>query len=90
MQQMLNAIRFHEIAREESKRLILCEPQREHQIRAAIDQAGAADILTVKPSPACPEGKLILIDHGTFEAQQREWLQRASGGGPFRPDPGTT
>lgn len=75
MQQMLEAIRFHEIARQEAKRLILCEPHREHAIRAAVDQAGAADILTVRASVACPPGKLLVIDEGALEAQQREWTQ---------------
>jgi len=55
MQQMLDAINALHIAREESKRTILCEPHREHQVRAAVDQAGAADLFTVRPSAACPE-----------------------------------
>lgn len=77
-QDVLNAlavIRFHEIARAEAKRLILCEPHREHQIRAAVDQAGAADVLTVRASPACPKSQLLIIDEGAIEAGQREWIQ---------------
>lgn len=85
VQRMLDAISFFRIAREESKRTIVCEPRREHQIRAAVDQAGAADILTVRASAACPEGKLIVIDEqaldaGLLEAAQRgpmfPWLRR--------------
>ncbi len=75
LERMLDLIRFHEIARQEAKRLILCEPHREHAIRAAVDQAGAAGILTVKPSPACPEGKLLVIDEGAIEAGWNEWVQ---------------
>ncbi|MFF4552694.1 hypothetical protein [Streptomyces sp. NPDC001422] len=83
---MLTAIHFHRIAREESKRLILCEPHREHQVRAAVDQAGAADILTVRPSLACPEGMLVVIDENAIEASCREaaqspmfpWMRRQS------------
>lgn len=75
LQRMLDAINFVHIAREESKRAVLCEPHREHQVRAAVDQAGAADILTVRPSPACPEGKLLVIDEGALDAQLREWQQ---------------
>ncbi|MGW5175916.1 hypothetical protein ACWERY_16330 [Streptomyces sp. NPDC004082] len=81
---MLTAIQFHRIAREESKRTILCEPHHEHQVRAAVDQAGAADTLTVRPSPACPEGKLLVIDENAIEAGLREaarspafpWMRR--------------
>jgi hypothetical protein len=81
LQQMLDAINFLHIARKESKRTILCEPHREHQMRTAVDQAGAAHILTVRPSAACPEGKLIVIDENALEAGLREAAQR----GPMFP-----
>jgi hypothetical protein len=82
---MLDEIQFLHLAREESKRTILCEPHREphreHQVRAAVDQAGAADLLTVRPSAACPEGKLIVIDENALDAGLREAAQR----GPMFP-----
>lgn len=81
----LTAIRFHDIARAEAHRLILCEPHREHQIRAAVDQLGAADVLTVRASPHCPEGKLLVIDTGAIEASEREWVQRMSKGWRMSP-----
>lgn len=81
MQRMLTAIQFFDLVRQESKRLILCELHREHQVRAAVDQAGAADILTVRPSAVCPEGKLIVIDEDALEAGLREAAQR----GPMFP-----
>lgn len=62
LQRMLDAIEVLHVAREKLKRTILCEPHREHQVRAVVDQAGAADILTVRASAACPEGKLLVID----------------------------
>ncbi|MEU6597835.1 hypothetical protein [Streptomyces flaveolus] len=75
MQRMLTAIQFFDLIRQESKRTILCEPHREHQVRAAVDQAGVADILTVRASAACPKDKLLVIDEGAHEAQTREWQQ---------------
>ncbi|MEH0586246.1 hypothetical protein QA942_20000 [Streptomyces sp. B21-106] len=81
IQRMLTAIQFWHLARQESKRTILCEPHREHQVRAAIDQAGAADILTVRPSPVCPEGKLLVIDENALDAGLQEAAQR----GPMFP-----
>ena len=75
LDRMLDAIRFHELARQEARRTILCEPHREHQIRAAVDQLGAADVLTVRASPACPEGRLLVVDEGAIEASLRESLQ---------------
>jgi hypothetical protein len=83
MQRMLDLIRFHEIARQEAKRTILCEPHREHQIRAAVDQAGAADILTVRASPACPQGQLLILDTGALDAWWDEWAQRLRLGYPL-------
>lgn len=82
-QQTLDAIQSFIIACQESKRTILCEPHREHQVRAAIDQAGAVDIFTVRPSLLCPEGKLLVIDENAIAAQAREWQQglRLWGGG---------
>lgn len=76
LSRLLDEIRFYEIARQESRRLILCEPHRVDQIRAAVDQADATDILTVRASPACPDGKLIVIDEGAIDAQWNEWAQR--------------
>jgi hypothetical protein len=81
MQRMLDAINFLHLIREGSKRTILCEPHREHQVRATIDQARAADILTVRPSGACPEDKLLVIDENALEAGLREAAQQ----GPMFP-----
>ncbi|MDX2550103.1 hypothetical protein [Streptomyces stelliscabiei] len=81
VQRMLTEIQFFHLVREESKRTILCEPHREHQVRAAVDQAGAADILTVRPSAACPTDKLIVIDENALDAGLRESAQR----GPMFP-----
>lgn len=69
-------IRAAKVAREQARRTILCEPHREHQIRAAVDQAGAADIFTVRASPACPEGQLLLIPEDFIDTAQRAALER--------------
>lgn len=81
LDEMLTAIRFLDLVREESKRTILCEPHREHQLRAAVDQEGAAEILTIRPSKVCPVGKLIVIDENALEAGMREVAQQ----GPMFP-----
>lgn len=81
LDRMLTAIQFAHLVRQESKRTILCEPHREHQVRAAIDQAGVADVITVRASEVCPEGKLIVIDESAIEAGCREAAQR----GPMFP-----
>jgi hypothetical protein len=73
--EIVTAIRFYDMAREESKRTVLCEPHREHQLRAAVDQLGMADVITVRASAACPEGQMLIVDEGAIEAQHQEWLQ---------------
>lgn len=66
--QIVAALNRLEEERQAAKRTVLCEPHREHQIRAAVDQLDAADIFTVKASPACPEGKLLIIDERALDA----------------------
>lgn len=78
VRRMLDAIQFYEIARQEAKRTILCEPHLEHAIRAAIDQLDGASVFTVQASPACPPGKLIILDPQALAAAEREFIQGLS------------
>lgn len=80
-------INFLEMAREESKRTIYCEPHRVEQVRAAIEARGAGDILTAVANPACPEGQLLIVDEGAFAAaaeQSRQSLLRELQRQPWR------
>lgn len=60
----------------DTKRTILCEPHRVDEIQALIDERGY-DHLTLRASPYCPEGKLLVIDDGAIEASGRQALQRS-------------
>jgi hypothetical protein len=75
-QQLADWLTTLEMSRQESKRTVYCEPGKEHALRAAADQRGLADLLTIKPSPACPEGKLLLVDENAIAATEAEWLQQ--------------
>jgi hypothetical protein len=75
LDRIVTELGFLEITRQESKRTIYCEPQYEHGLRVLVDQLGAADVFTVRVSPACPEGRLLIVDDGAFDAAEREWLQ---------------
>lgn len=68
-------LRFLEIVRQEARRTILCEPGQEHRIRALVDQQGAADVITVKASPACRPGTVLIVDEEAIEAAGREAAQ---------------
>lgn len=76
LQRLLDIIRFDAIVREESKRVIYCEPHRHAQIQAAVDGARANRWLTVRASRFCPEGKLLVVDEQTIEAGMNEAIQR--------------
>lgn len=74
---------FLDVVREESKRTIHCEPHRVDQIRAAIDQLGAADTFTVVANPACPAGQFLVFDDNAIAAAHEEFLQGLRSG-PWR------
>lgn len=72
---LVTELTFLDVVREESKRTIHCEPQEVHRIRAAVDQAGAADIITVRANPACLPGQMLIFDEGALAAAHEEFLQ---------------
>lgn len=72
---LVTELSFLDIVREESKRTLHCEPHRVDQVRAAVDQSGAADVITVRGNPACPEGKILIFDEGAMAAAHEEFLQ---------------
>ncbi|MEV7975414.1 hypothetical protein [Streptomyces sp. NPDC086519] len=59
----------------DAKRTILCEPHRVDEIQAAIDEHGY-DHLTLRASPYCPPGQLLVIDDAAVEASERQLIQR--------------
>ncbi|MFF0055659.1 hypothetical protein ACFYRI_14840 [Streptomyces microflavus] len=60
----------------DARRTILCEPHRVDEIQEAVNRMGMAGILTVKASPVCPEGKLLVIDEQALEASARQAASR--------------
>ncbi|MFF8482348.1 hypothetical protein [Streptomyces antibioticus] len=59
------------------QRTVICEPHRIDEIRAAVAERGYDSFITVRASPFCPEGKLLLLDEVAMEASQRQLFQRA-------------
>lgn len=68
VQRLLDAIAFQAIVEAESKRTLIVEPHRHAQIQAAVDGAGANRWLTVRASPVCPTGKILIIDEQAMDA----------------------
>jgi hypothetical protein len=77
---ILDEIRFLMQAHVDAQRTLLCGPERVHAVRAAVDQLGASAIFTVKASPACPPGKILVLDEQALEASWRQTVQRAGHG----------
>jgi len=72
----LDEIRFLLQTHVDAQRTLICEPDRVHAVRAAVDQLGAAAIFTVKDSPVCPPGEILVLDEQAFEASWRQTVQR--------------
>jgi hypothetical protein len=59
----------------DSRRTFFCEPHRVEELRAVIEQAGLAGLITVIGSPFCPEGAVLVVDSAAIEASNRETQQ---------------
>jgi len=64
--------------RGDAKRTVLCEPERLNEIQAAAEQCGYSDRVTVRASPLCPAGKLLVLDDSAMEASWQQTIQRAA------------
>lgn len=77
---VLDEIRFLMQTRADAQRTLICEPDRVHAVRAAVDQAGAADTFTVMSSPVCPPGRILVLDEQALEASWRQTVQSFASG----------
>lgn len=68
---------FIDIAREESKRLVLCHPDEADRIRGLLAEHDVMGVLEVGSSSLVDRGKVIVIDEGAMEASFRESLHRS-------------
>ena len=75
---LVNDVRFWDQVQGDAKRTVFCEPHRADEIRAAVEARGYGDILTVRSSPCCPEGKLLVLDDSAMEASWRQTVQRTT------------
>lgn len=72
---LVNDVRFWDQIQGDAKRTLLCEPHRLDEIQKAINERGY-NHLTLRASPFCPEGKLLVIDDAAIEASDRQLMQR--------------
>lgn len=74
---LVNDVRFWDQIQGDAKRTVLCEPHRVDEIQAAVEERGLSH-LTVRASPFCPAGKLLVLDDSAMEASWRQTVQRAA------------
>lgn len=77
VERMLTEIRFYSQIIEDSKRVIYCEPHMAAAVQDAVQAHSASHLFTVRSSPVCPEGKLLLVDEQSIEASLNEAMQRS-------------
>lgn len=71
-------IKFFAQAIGDAQRTLICEPHREEQVRAAVSSHGLDAVLTVEASPACPSGRLLVLDTPALQAAMSQDFQRAA------------
>jgi hypothetical protein len=74
---VLDEIRFLMQAHADSQRTLMCTPDQAPAVQAAVDQLGVGGTFTVKASPVCPPGKILVLDEQALEASWRQTIQRA-------------
>lgn len=77
VEQMLIDIRFYEQIVGDARRTIFCQPSVAAAVQEAVDAVSVGHLYTVRVSPACPEGKLIVIDEQAIEATLQAVAQRS-------------
>lgn len=72
---MLDEVRFWAQVTGDAKRTVVCSPDMESRVKGWVDARGVGAVLTVKASPVCPDGRVLVIDEQAVAAAWREELQ---------------
>jgi len=75
-ERMATEIKFAEIVRNESKRILIVLPKDLDRARWLIEQQGAERNITVEASPWIPADTWMLVDKQAIDAALSESLQR--------------
>lgn len=60
----------------DAERTLLCEPFRVTAVQAAVEALGLTATFTVRSSPVCPPGKILVLDHWAMEASWRQTVRQ--------------
>jgi hypothetical protein len=76
IQQLMTDVAFAHQVRGDARRTIYAHPDEAPGLRAAVDQLGAEDIITVHASPIPDKGTAYVVDDAALEASQAQAMQR--------------
>lgn len=68
----------------ESRHILFVQPVRVDELRAAVDAQGWSHLVTVRPDPTMPPGKLLLLNQGAFDEAVRQAAARSIRKGHWR------
>jgi hypothetical protein len=71
-------LRFYMQTLGDARRILICEPASVDEVRSAVNVLGMAALWTVRSSPCCLPGKLLVIDEPALEASMNQAAQRAA------------
>lgn len=75
-EQIYTDVRFWAQIIGDSKRTVICEPEKVDAVREAVESRGLGGIVTVQGSLACPPSKLLIIDEPALLAASEQMSQR--------------
>ncbi|MFF9003652.1 hypothetical protein ACF1GW_38805 [Streptomyces achromogenes] len=67
-EQFLIDIRFWEQILGDGKREVYCQSAIVEAVQTAVGDAGVAHFVTVRTTPACPDGYVLIVDPSAFDA----------------------
>jgi hypothetical protein len=74
--QLITNLRFWAQMIEDSKRTLYCQPGQGEAVKATVAAEGMDGMFTVRETPVCPEGRVIIVDEQALEAAYAETLQK--------------
>jgi hypothetical protein len=76
---MLDDVRFWAQVTTDQERTVVCPPEYESRLKSMIAARGLSGLLTVLPSPVCPDNTVIVMDQHAMDANMAQVMQAYRG-----------
>lgn len=73
---MLDDARFWSQVMTDQERTVVCPPEYESRLKVMIAARGLSGLLSVLPSPVCPDNTLIVIDRHAMDASMAQLMTK--------------